>query len=233
MRQWFEMNKMKGNEQGIALISVLIVLIVVSVLGVSLMGLAASNFKMSTGERTNQSTYYIAESGATYMMSEVTKEVKDAYTITENQPDFYDEVESRLTGATFSTERDISSFTENFGQQPIAKVKVEKDNLVEGKYKIISTGTIDNRTRTVEKEFNIRWVSKTAVVLPDAAIFVDNTIKIESGSAIINGSIGTNSIENDAIELHSTSNIENGEIIVGPGGGEDVVNKDFPNIRAL
>lgn len=234
MKQWFSVNNLKNNEQGMALVTVLMVFVVVSILGLSLMGLAASNMKMSTGERTNQSAFYIAESGVTYMMSEVTEEVQEAYENAESRNQFYTDVQAGFTANNFFAERDLTSFEENFGQQPNAKVKIEAVDIPNGKYKIISTGTIDNRTRTVEQEFKIRW----SVSFPNTAVFVDNTIEVASGSAIINGSIGTNSIANDAIKLHDTGSIEtNASIIVGPGapnGGNDVVSlANYTNIHVL
>lgn len=244
MKLWFEIKKLKNNEQGIALISVIMVLVVVSVLGVSLMGLAASNMKMSTGERSNQSTYYIAESGATLMMNEVNKQVLAAYTLTSTKDAFYVKAKENLLANHFFNERDISTinpnitFEETYGDQPSAMVSVEivDENL--GEYKIVSKGTINNSTRVVEKEFKLRWVSKTTVVLPDAAIFVDGKITVDSNSATINGSIGTNSIEEDFIDVHPNFYLDETKykFFVGPGapnGGKDVINKDFQNIEVL
>ncbi|WHX99493.1 PilX N-terminal domain-containing pilus assembly protein [Neobacillus sp. DY30] len=239
MNKFLRRIEKQNNEQGMALVMVLLVIVVVSILGVSLMGLAASNVKMSSGERNNQSAYYIAESGATLIMNEVTKEVQAAYNTATNQSSFYMDVKSRLTNTTFSNEREITSFEQNFGEQPIAKVKVEKiypTNDSNGEYKIISTGTINNRTRTVEQKFNIRW----SVAFPHTAVFVDNKITVGSGGSIINGSIGTNSIENNAITLHDSGSIKSTDptksvqILVGPGGGQEVVNlSNFTNITAL
>lgn len=239
MNKLLQRIKTQNNEQGMALVMVLLVVVVVSILGVSLMGLAASNVKMSSGERNNQSVFYIAESGATLMMNDVTREVQAAYISAVNQSAFYNDVRSRLTNTTFSTEREITSFEDNFGQQPVAKVKVEKvypTNDNNGEYKIISTGTINNRTRTVEQKFNIRW----SVAFPHTAVFVDNKITVGSGSAIINGSIGTNSTEENSITLHDSGSIKSTEpnkdvqILVGPGGGQDVVNlENFTNIIEL
>jgi hypothetical protein len=239
MNNFLQRIKKQNNQQGMALVMVLLVVVVVSILGVSLMGLAASNIKMSSGERNNQSVYYIAESGATLMMNEVTKEVESAYGTAPDLAAFYRDVKTKLTSASFSSERQITSFADNFGQQPVAKVKIEKVHPTDdnnGEYKIISTGTINNRTRTVEQKFSIRW----SVAFPHTAVFVDNKITVGSGSAIINGSIGTNSTERHAITLHDSGSIKSTEpnkdvqILVGPGGGPDVVNlNNFTNITEL
>lgn len=239
MKQWLKSIKLKNNEQGIALISVIMVLVIVSVLGVTLMGLAASNLKMSTGERSNQSTYYVAESGVAVMMNEVKKQILAAYILTDTKDDFYTQANENLEDNLFFEEREVNTinpnvnFEETYGGQPSSLVSVDIIDETNGKYKIVSKGTINNSTRVVEKEFNLLWVPKIGITLPNTAIFVDNNIKFESGSALIKGSIGTNSTEKNAIELHSSSSIQNGEIFVGPGGGPDVVNKYYPVIKVL
>ncbi len=216
-----------------ALVAVLMVFVVVSILGASMMGLAASNLKMSTGERNQQSTYYIAESGATYMMSEVTQKVQEAYTAATDRDNFFDLVENKFIANNYYAERNYTSFEKSFGDQPIATVRVEEVDADIGKYKIISSGTINNKTRTVEQELNLRW----SMQFPKTAVFVDSTITVESGSAIINGSIGTNSIAEKAITLHDPGSIQIGaEIIVGPYApeqGKNVVYPSYSNIKVL
>lgn len=217
------------NEHGMALVTVLIVIVVVSILGLSLMGLAATNVKMSAGERNNQSSYYIAESGANLMMSEITTEINKVYNEEKTSAKkFYEEAEKVLEN--YKVERTSTAFTKNFGKQPIAKFKLEK---LEGEnaYKIISTGTVDNRSKTVEQKFNLQW----SIVFPNTAVFVDKNITVDSGASMINGSIGTNSTAAKAITLHDSGKIDkNMEIIVGPGGGNEVVTPNtFTNIKVL
>ncbi|MDQ1001325.1 hypothetical protein QFZ28_001725 [Neobacillus niacini] len=233
MKKWYQFLKSNNNEQGMALVAVLMVFVVVSILGASMMGLAASNLKMSTGERSQQSTYYIAESGAVFMMNEVTQKVQEAYTAASNRDQFFELVESKFVANNYYSDRNYTSFERSFGDQPNARVRVEEVDADIGKYKIISSGTINNKTRTVEQELNLRW----SMQFPQTAVFVDNTITVESGSAIINGSIGTNSIAPKAITLHDPGSIQSGsEIIVGPyapNQGRDVVYPSYSNISVL
>lgn len=67
------------NEKGIALVMVLLILTVMTILGLALMGLTLNNMKMSSGERTYQSTYYIAESGITYTLDIVNDSIVNIY----------------------------------------------------------------------------------------------------------------------------------------------------------
>lgn len=213
--------KISNSEKGMALIAVLIVIVVASILGLSLMGLAASNVKMSTGERDNQSSYYIAESGATLLMSEITTKINDIYKNAKTSSEFYSAAVPIVDN--YKVERQETNFEKNFGSQPVAKLKVEPIDLTNRIYKIISSGTVDNRTKTVEQQFQLRW----SVNFPKTAVFVDNKIKVDSNASIINGSIGTNSIVDKAIELFNESSLQNGsEIIVGPNAprqGQGVV----------
>ncbi|MEH7176391.1 PilX N-terminal domain-containing pilus assembly protein [Neobacillus vireti] len=233
MKKWYQFLKSKNNEQGMALVAVLMVVVVVSIMGVSMMGLTASNLKMSTGERNHQSTYYIAESGANLLMSEVTKKVQEAYTASKTREGFYALAKTKFTENNYFAEQNLSSFEKAFGEQPNANYRLQEVNAENGQYKIISKGTIDNRTRTVEQEINLRW----SMAFPKTAVFVDSTITVDSGSAIINGSIGTNSTAEDAITLQDPGSIQIGaEIIVGPNApnqGKDVVNISYSNIKVL
>ncbi|PLS01314.1 PilX N-terminal domain-containing pilus assembly protein [Neobacillus cucumis] len=220
------------NEHGMALVVVLMILVVVSILGLGLMGLASSNMKMSTGERNNQSSYYVAESGATLLMNDVTTQINNIYKSAKTKDEFFSSAESILNN--YSAEQQSTNFEKNFGTQPVAKYKIEKVDPATKEYKVISTGTVDNRTKTVEQKFRLIW----DVNFPKTAVFVDNKITVDSGSAIINGSIGTNSIENEAITLHDSGNLpSDAEIIVGPNApnqGKDVVNLNyFTNITVL
>lgn len=214
-----------------ALVVVLMVLVVISVMGLSLMGLAASNIKMSTGERNNQSAYYIAESGITYMLNNITSKITGVYNNSKKEDTFFSNAESLF--ASLSSQPPYQNFDDHFGKKPEVKVTIEKiangnsNSLLLRDYKIISVGTIDNRSRTVEKQFQLAWIPKTKISLPNTALFVDDSINL-SGSASISGGIGTNSSAAGSITLTGGANIS-GDIYVGPNPADNVINKDLNN----
>lgn len=71
------------NEDGYTLAAVLLIFIIVSILGMSIIALSVHAMKISAKEHDNQSTYYIAESGATYRLAQIEVLVDSATAETE------------------------------------------------------------------------------------------------------------------------------------------------------
>ena len=146
------------EDYGFTLVGVLMVLIVFSVLGLSIMVITANSVKISGGERDDQSVYYIAEAGLVRsgerMEEEVNLAIKDALKeIAENEkkelkyreaPEdiFYKFVNNYVKTGDFS----IGGFEQHFDEpNPIAEVKVTGD----GKsYTIRSVGYIGKKRST-------------------------------------------------------------------------------------
>ncbi|WP_026676462.1 DUF7305 domain-containing protein [Fictibacillus gelatini] len=216
--------KLRKNEQGIALVTVLLVLTVISLLGLTIMGFALNNVKLSSSERTYQSAYYIAESGITYTMDKITKNIIDIYNNSNNESDFFSKIESMIS--TINKEPPYKSFENSFGYAPEAKISIEKvdySSVTFQDYKIISTGTINNRSRTVEKQIQVNWVPKNNITIPDTAVFVKEIISLSGGAKILGGA-GTNSSIDGSIALDGGAGISD-KIYVGPQSGNSVINK--------
>ncbi|MDG5786868.1 PilX N-terminal domain-containing pilus assembly protein [Evansella sp. AB-P1] len=162
------------NESGYSLVIVLLVIVVLSIMGVSIIGVTATNVKMSSGERDYQAVYYIAESGITKRLAEL---------------------ENRLKNTDVSNYDDIIISTENYefspnqGSIPTAEVKTLGED---GNYTIISTGTIGNRSRTVQTNFSISTSANNNIeILDNMAVFTNGHISL-TGGATINGTVGSN-----------------------------------------
>ncbi|WP_099362072.1 pilus assembly PilX N-terminal domain-containing protein [Fredinandcohnia onubensis] len=227
-------NSFLNNEKGVALVMVLLILTVVTILGLALMGLTLNNMKMSFSERTYQSTYYIAESGVTYTLDKVNKNIVHIYNNSTNKTTFFSKIDSMITD--MNNELPYTNFEDAFGHQPEAKISIEKignqnANASHQDYKIISIGTIDNRSRTVEKQIRIKWVAKNNVEIPDTAIFVKENIVL-GGNAEINGDIGTNSSASQSVNISGSASIS-GIVYVGPGSGADVINDNKIRVEEL
>ncbi|NMD70525.1 hypothetical protein HHO41_09495 [Bacillus sp. DNRA2] len=214
------------NEQGIALAMALFIVVIVSVMGLGLLGLAATNQKQSVGERNYESTYYIAESGATYRMNEVSSKVMGIYNNATTETQFFNNIETQLS---VGQQVIYDDFEKSFGEQPRAETKINSQTTTspERQYKIISKGIIGDRNRIVEKQFTIKWIPKTSgassMIPTDTAVFVNNTVSLDGG-AIISGGVGTNSSANGSIILDGGSTIS-GPIYVGPSAGSGVITK--------
>lgn len=196
MKKCLQQIKLLNNEKGIALVLVLIVFVIISFLGLTIMALAANNMKMSTGERNYQSAYYIAESGVTSRMNEISSKLTEVYGIAVNGTDFFNKVDGVME---LDQEKVYDNlFEESFSQKPVAKIKIERvpnDTIISytNDYKITSTGTINNRSRTVVKTFHITWKPKSTVTIPaNTVFFVKNNFNVKNYK--ITGSVGSNGI---------------------------------------
>ncbi|QCJ43634.1 hypothetical protein FAY30_17880 [Bacillus sp. S3] len=181
------------NENGMALVTVLLVLVVVTILGLGLIGLSASNMKMSAGERNNQSAYYIAESGMTNAMSIINKEIPDIYKNSYFNSEFIRNFENEFIVKGIP---DYNDFENSFGKMPVAKIKIESApnstlNPFTTEYKITSTGTIDNRSRSVEKTIRITWNPKSNIkIASNTVLFIGENLNWANTPATITGTVG-------------------------------------------
>ena len=145
MKQSFRQIKSFQNEKGMALVVVLMVLVITSIMGVTVLGLAANNLKKSSVESNYQSTYYIAESGATYMMNDISTSIMNIYNQTSDGMTFFNNSEAMFNSKTNFTYTD---FENNSGQKPAAVIKIVKINnnnansATTRDYTITSVGTI-------------------------------------------------------------------------------------------
>ncbi|HCW73887.1 MAG TPA: hypothetical protein DHM90_08930, partial [Clostridiaceae bacterium] len=158
MRLLDYVNKRANNQKGFTLVLVLMILLVVSVIGMSLLTVTASNFKFSANERDFQSVYYIAEAGLNYELNDLEGEVVDIYDNSDTAAAFFSQLESHFSSPTL-----LNSFQETFGKNPEARVTVtliENISENERKYAITSEGTIGNRIRSAETEIVFQWISK-------------------------------------------------------------------------
>ncbi|UTR11250.1 PilX N-terminal domain-containing pilus assembly protein [Evansella sp. LMS18] len=146
------MKKNLKNEKGIALVAVLLMITVISILSVALMGVTATNIKLSSGERDYQSVYYIAEAGAIKAYQNIKNErLMDIYEEADSAEQFFGKLQNELGPII------INNFEESFGHEPYAEVNL---NGHPEEYHITSTGFLGNRSRTVTLDINIDWVDK-------------------------------------------------------------------------
>lgn len=180
------------SERGMALVLVLFIMVVVSVLGLAMMAMAVNNMKMGTGERDDQSAYYIAEAGSAFGMNEISGAINKAYAKEQTLTDFFANIDEALK---LSTEKTYGDFEETFGGKPFAKVKIEKvssDTIISytKDYKITSIGTIDKRSRSVERVVHVSWKPKSVVKIPsNTVLFASDGIEISNTP--ISGTVAT------------------------------------------
>lgn len=141
------------NEEGSGLVLTLMVLLVLSVLGVSLATVTMGSNRLGHATQDSNSAYYIAEAGANMAYEEIRQGVVEAY---ENNN------EQGVKTTINSLPDKYNNFDIQSGHQPEAHVSVS-DPETEGSkktYRITSTGKIGPSSRTVTKEFVVTWVNK-------------------------------------------------------------------------
>lgn len=243
LRKYFKGKFLYKENHGFTLVGVLMVLVLLSVLGLSIMMITSNFVKISTGERDDQSVFYIAEAGlvrsGVRMDDEVNLALIEALLkIAENEkkelqfrdePEdiFYEIVERSISTGEFS----IGGFDPHFDEpNPFAKVTVTGN----GKnYTIRSVGYIGEKKRTVSRNvqvlFDPNMVPKPGVnntKRPLNSCFALYTSgSVNAGSGTINGDVYSTKkivISNSGASIngsiYSTEDIE----INGAGGIKNV-----------
>lgn len=170
------MKKLKDSERGYTLLGVLMVLMIFTVLGVSILVVTSNSLRISSHERDDQSVYYIAEAGLVQYSTQMNEEFESAmknkvipalvendFKKTEEQKDpesiFYSIIESSLSTGEFTIgkESDDITFEKSFGNQPFAVVNITKAGR---SYEITSIGNIGGKKRTVFQEVEVVYDSE-------------------------------------------------------------------------
>ncbi|MFD1708769.1 pilus assembly PilX N-terminal domain-containing protein [Siminovitchia sediminis] len=228
-------NKIKPlmkNESGYSLAGVLLLTVLISVLGLTLVTLASNSVKTTTSDRRDQSAFYIAEAAATLEMTEIEEAVYtlsgeveqtkgEKETINQMKDRFFHALPSKIV--TQEPKASPIHFEEVFGDQPKASLEVVQINETDpSTYKMISTGTIGQQERIVEREFFVRWdTSETGESgsIPEPAALIKETITIKNGN--INGNIGTAKKGAGSVVMEKGSGKINGVVYV-PSGSENI-----------
>ncbi|MBO1004017.1 DUF7305 domain-containing protein [Pseudogracilibacillus auburnensis] len=198
------------NERGSSLVLVLLVIVMFTILGVSLMGLGLNNVKMSASERNDQATYYIAEAGIVEAMSEIEAKVEQIKAKTEGE--FFAEVEKIFADIKPPT------FEKSLGSQPEAVVSIKKGT-DKGDYSLVSEGIIDSKKRILEKGIKVEWKGVIGggetggpPNFPENLVaLIKRNINL-SGSGTINGDVATPSSKEDNLIKQTPEAKINGKI---------------------
>jgi Tfp pilus assembly protein PilX len=223
------------NEKGMALAVVLMVIVVFSILGMGLIGVALTNSKLASVERSNKSAYYIAEAGATYQLKEISDKINSAYTTATDSTAFFNTIATELTTSAYN------NFDQEYGKSPSATAQIQ-DVTQSGsaattkQYKITSVGTVGNQKATVTQTFSVNYVAKTPVnPLPNMTVFTTSqgstnaSIDLEN-SGMIYGSAGTSAGANSiTMSGHGGNRIVGDIYYVGPQSAAGSVVKILTN----
>ena len=88
---------LREDEKGSGLVLTLMVLLVLSVLGVSIGALTLGSYRLSDANRDDTSAYYVAEAGAVAAYESIQSQVLGAYESNATEGSFYDHVSTIVT----------------------------------------------------------------------------------------------------------------------------------------
>lgn len=218
------------EKKGFALIITLLSLALISILGLVLMRVATSNFKMTKIDSRSQGAYYIAEAGISYMIDQFNTEVHENESKYKTSTAFFQHIENQFTKAAST----LDNFEKNNGEQPKAFITVSQVGTNEDRrdYKIQSVGKIGDSTRTVGAILSISWNQEEKNEIIEELIFYAKNFSFKGSSV----NAPTGSIVMDGIQTHSLNggsalNISN-MYFNGPvkmdGGSASFGSKDNP-----
>lgn len=182
------------------------VLVVLSILGLSINAISSNSVKTSTGERDDQSVFYIAEAGLTVEIAEIEETTTEVYNSTENEAEFFNVLNTKIIAVS---KLSSTTFENTQGKETKAQIDVEELNTGNPReYKITSEGTIGNKARRVNAIISIEW-SESNEITDDLLFyskifsFHGTAVNAESGSIIMDG------IETHSLNGGSSLNIKN------------------------
>lgn len=191
-----KLKEIKNNEEGAALIFVMMILLVFVAIGGAVGTVTVGSHRLSDNNKNYNSAYYIAEAGANMTYEEISDLVQGIYSkpnITDGKK-MFEEIDFNLINSS-DENHSVYNFEEQYGQIPTATVEIIDKEIVKEnqtqKYIIKSVGDVDGKTRTVDKEIVVTWKEKkqenpndNSLGLPkDAAVIFKG--KVDFGNNLI------------------------------------------------
>lgn len=166
--------KVLKNERGAGLALAIFLILLVSVIGISLLQTSAHSLKQVDDERTDQSVYYIAESGLNLAKADIIAKINEAYdeanekaALVELSPssdlyDFRNDFFEKVLNEKLKCQNNICEKYEikryNNGANTTSNISVNITDFKADEYydfEIVSKGNIDNRSRTLKQRVRI------------------------------------------------------------------------------
>ncbi len=191
-------SKFNLNNSGVALTTVLIMLLVMSIIISAVVFLTVGNLNKSKKTVDHFESYYVAEGGINYL----TKLIETQYGIapTTSSTAFFSNLDAYAATFPVSNKQAVS-FSSNGGKTSQALVWITALTVTDPNvhsYKIYSSGYIGSIYRTLSKQIDISYVSG-GFYFKNAILAADPSGTIEVGGAYIDGTIQTLSHEDNAI----------------------------------
>lgn len=171
------------NHSGYTLIGVVLIITLISVLGMSMIGLTLNSVKTSSAERDDQSVFYIAEAGLNVEMANIKEIVINALESykapagktcsgSTNREACFENIKKAASEEYLNNlENQVLRKVTRSNFESLSKVNIKPEAVIEveflikegnyaRKYKISSIGKIEDTQRILEQEFTITWPGK-------------------------------------------------------------------------
>lgn len=224
---------MKGiveEQKGFVLVTIVLGLALISILGLAIIGVTTSDFKMTKIDARNQSAYYIAEAGANYIIDRINEDAQQNASKYQTSAEFFQHIEKQFIRDTIV----LDNFGENNGKQPKALITLSQVD-IDGDtrdYKVESAGKIGDSTRTINSIISIKWSQNASGGIIDELIFYarnftfgGSTVNAPGGSIVMDG-MQTHNL-NGGSSLNISNMYFNGPVKMD-GGSASFGNKNNP-----
>lgn len=242
MKKKFWIVQASYGQKGSALAVVLVVLMVVSLLGMTLLTVTTSNFKMTGNERDYQAVYYIAEAGINDSVHKVSEQVQDLSEQTLTHDEFFENLSEYIDKDIEGVE--LSDFASQFGKIPKANITVVEGQIKDNEtsqytertisYVLNSKGQIGDRSRSGSSTIDISHrIEKSGGKNPafNYVLFSDNIALNLPGMSIISGSLYSKDIDLASAGTNISENIISKTYVRIHGNGQQSIIKG--NVCAL
>lgn len=189
------------SEQGSALVYTLMVLLLLSLLGMSVGMVTVGSYRLASENQDSTSAYYIAEAGATTISKKIEQEVTSIYATSQTETQFYSRIKASVDQNDNKTLTDFQTTDIN---DSTAHVVIIPNQNNQSEFTIKSTGKVGKRERIVEQTLSINWIEKKSgngiPTLPELATLIMNgNIEIKNGT--FQGGIYTNAQSKGAFKV--------------------------------
>lgn len=157
-----------GNQRGVALITVLLVMLVMSILVTGVVVIAVSNYNQSKKTDEHSQAYYVAEAGVNFEVKSFETKVSELIAAGYSPMAILTEIDDWI-GDTGTTQQELSSVNGNARTFSAAMVRNSYD------INITSTGTVGSVSRTLRKKVRLNGLLINKAILTSGILNINKT----------------------------------------------------------
>lgn len=191
------------NERGYALFLTILVLVLVSTLGMGLLTITANSNKVTTNERSDQSLYYIAETGINLEKAKILQAVEQIYSTLQSTINNADETEQKAIIENYGS-------VDNYYAYLIENTYCNQYNSIIGDSTKCNTANHRyTNSYTLEEQFSKNPISDTTVAF--SCVSTECTFNISSIGRFNHSTINRELNQNLVVKLPTYSSSTTGE----------------------